>query len=136
MHELGFLFNCNQQLYVCGFLNVNTLEVKCHKLQEYEVLKCNLTSHSLSRFFINLNSHSFFLHTCLNFLFEFDPINLQILSGVTFLFVCFPYFNAFVYVLKTMENWESLPFLVVLFFWFIRPLTIFVRCVACFLLVA
>jgi hypothetical protein len=82
------------------------LEIKCHKLQEYGVLKCNLTSHLLSRFFIDLNSHSFFLHTYLSFFSKFDPINLQILSGVTFLFICFSYFNALVYVLETMENWK------------------------------
>lgn len=105
-------------------------------MQEYEVLKCNLTSHSLSRFFINLNSHYF---SCIHILvFFLNSIPLIYKSWAVWLFFLFasPISMLFVYVLETMKNWESLPFLMVLFFWFIKTLIILVRCVACFLLVA
>jgi hypothetical protein len=56
-----FLLQLTTVKYVYGFSNVNTRSMhqrlECHKLQRYGVFKCNLTSHSLSRLFIDFNDH-------------------------------------------------------------------------------
>ncbi len=65
-----------------------------------------------------------------------SPLFKNIKHSCCFLFLFFAYSHAFVYDLHIMKNREPFPFLVVLFSCFIRALTILVRCVVCFLLVA
>jgi hypothetical protein len=58
-HELGFLSNYNwwlRNMLMGSWMSIHQI-LECCKLQQYEVLKCNLTSHSSSKFFINFNAH-------------------------------------------------------------------------------
>jgi len=69
-----------------GFWMLTHRILECRKLEWYKTLKCNLTSHSLSKFFINFNVHWFLLLTNPSSLFEYNPTYcLRILNVVNVL---------------------------------------------------